>query len=191
MTTELTAYIIQGLWLFWALCWLAASVRNKKARDREATWSRLRYQIVIAAGVLQLFLGLPTLDNADSELFTRYPGFHIVCVQLVAAGLGWALYARFHLGANWSGTVQVKRDHQLIRSGPYRYTRHPIYSGLLLAFLGLDLFLDRWLGIPAILLLVAGFRMKIAREEKFMRRQFGRMYEAYTAEVPMLLPRLF
>ena len=190
MTTELTVYLIQGMWLFWAACWIAASWRNKKARTKEIAWSRLRYQIVIALGILQVFAGLPPIDQADSELFARTAGFHFVTTETVAIGLGWALYARWHLGRNWSGTVQLKQNHKLIRSGPYRYTRHPIYTGLLLAFAGLVLFLDRWVGIPGFLIMVVGFRMKIAREERFMHQQFGKMYDAYSAAVPMLVPRL-
>ena len=52
---------------------------------------------------------------------------------MVVAGLAFAVWARVHLGRNWSGTVTVKENHELIRSGPYAIVRHPIYTGLLLA----------------------------------------------------------
>jgi len=55
---------------------------------------------------------------------------------LVAIGLIFAGWARAHLAGNWSGTVTLKQDHSLTRSGPYRLARHPIYTGLLLAILG-------------------------------------------------------
>ena len=190
MSTEFTAYLIQGLWVFWALCWLAASWRNKKPQTKEAVASRLRYQLVVAIGVCHVFLGLPTFDAANAELFARTPGYHFITTEMCAAGLGWSLYARWHLGRNWSGTVQLKKDHKLIRSGPYRYTRHPIYTGLLFAFAGLVLFLDRWQGVAGFALIVIGFRMKIAREERFMHQKFGRVYELYSEAVPMLVPRL-
>jgi protein-S-isoprenylcysteine O-methyltransferase Ste14 len=52
-------------------------------------------------------------------------------LTIAAAALGFAIWARFTLGRNWSGTVTVKAGHELIRSGPYRFVRHPIYSGIL------------------------------------------------------------
>ena len=51
---------------------------------------------------------------------------------MIAAGLGFAVWARAHLGRNWSGIVTVKEGHALVRTGPYRAVRHPIYTGLLL-----------------------------------------------------------
>ena len=62
---------------------------------------------------------------------------------MVAAGIAFAVWARHYLGRNWSGTVTVKQDHELIRSGPYRLVRHPIYTGLLLAILGTAVALRR------------------------------------------------
>lgn len=47
-----------------------------------------------------------------------------------------AVWARVHLGRNWSGIVTVKEDHELIRTGPYGYVRHPIYTGLITGLIG-------------------------------------------------------
>ena len=57
-------------------------------------------------------------------------------VALAAGGIAVAFWARWHLGTNWSGMVTLKEGHQLIRTGPYRAMRHPIYTGILLALLG-------------------------------------------------------
>ena len=70
-------------------------------------------------------------------------------ILLIAAGLGFSVWARQHLGRNWSGTVQVKQDHQLICDGPYRFVRHPIYAGLVVALLGTALVDNHWGGILA------------------------------------------
>ena len=190
MTTALTAYIIQGLFTLWALCWLAASFAAKKRRFREPLATRWRYQAVVAAGLLHMLVGLPDFAHADTDFAARTTGFDLVCIETVAAGIAWMLWARWHLGRNWSGTVQLKEDHKLIRTGPYALTRHPIYSGLLLAFLGLAVFLDRWLEVPGYALLMIGFRMKLRREERIMEQAFGEEYSRYHAEVPALVPRL-
>ncbi len=69
---------------------------------------------------------------------------------LVAAGLGFAVAARAYLGRNWSGTVTLKQGHELIRTGPYRLVRHPIYTGMLLAFVGTAMARGRVRGLVAL-----------------------------------------
>jgi protein-S-isoprenylcysteine O-methyltransferase Ste14 len=191
MTTSITAYTIQSLFLVWAAVWLAAAWRNKTARQKEPLWSRLRYQAVTTLGLILMFAGLPDIEHADSDLFVRGPVLNVTTITLVALGLFWAIWARIHLGRNWSGTVQLKQDHQLVRSGPYRLTRHPIYTGLLLAFAALAAFLDRWLELPGFALIVVGFRMKLAREERFLEQAFGDEYTTYRRQVGMLVPFLW
>src|SRR6185312_1899697 len=67
-------------------------------------------------------------------------------IALLIAGLGFSIWARRRLGRNWSGTVTVKHDHELVRTGPYRWVRHPIYTGILLGFVGSTVALDEWRG---------------------------------------------
>ena len=78
-----------------------------------------------------------------------------VGVGVQIAGLTLAVLARRYLGRNWSGTVTLKRGHELICAGPYRYVRHPIYTGLLLAFVGSALARNEWRGVLAMLLVLA------------------------------------
>ena len=190
MNTFHAAYIIQGLFALWACIWIFGAVRNKTALHKDAVLRRLGYQAVILSGLILMFAGLPTLDMPDSDWFVRSIAFNWVCVSIVAVGLGFAVYARFYLGRNWSGTIQLKKDHTLIRSGPYQIVRHPIYSGLLLAFIGLGIFLDRWLELPALFLLIAGFTMKARREEIIMLSRFGEDYRDLQHATGMFLPRL-
>jgi len=84
--------------------------------------------------------------------------------------------------------VTVKLDHELIRSGPYRSVRHPIYTGLLLALLGSAIALREVRGFLGLALVALAFLRKIAIEERFLIEQFGAAYDRYRAEVPALLP---
>jgi protein-S-isoprenylcysteine O-methyltransferase Ste14 len=101
-----------------------------------------------------------------------------------------AIWARFYLGENWSSAVSIKVGHQLIRSGPYAWVRHPIYSGLILAAIGTALVRGEIRGALAIVLLWYAFSVKTRMEEVFMRKTFGPDYEAYSASTGALVPRI-
>jgi protein-S-isoprenylcysteine O-methyltransferase Ste14 len=113
-----------------------------------------------------------------------------VGAALTAAGLLFTVWARVHLGTNWSGTVTLKRGHELITSGPYAFVRHPIYTGLLLAFLGSALARDEWRGVLALALVALALWRKLRNEERWMREQFGDAYSAYSKRVAALVPRV-
>ena len=109
-------------------------------------------------------------------------------VLLTAAGLMFAVWARRHLGSNWSGAISVKKDHELIRTGPYAYVRHPIYTGVLTAFFGSALSLGEWRGLAAVFLMLAALQIKIRREEQLMKDEFAEEYEVYKKEVKAIIP---
>ena len=114
-----------------------------------------------------------------------WTGF-VLCV----VGLAFAVWARVQIGRFWSGTVALKAEHALIRGGPYAMTRHPIYSGLLLALLGTAITRDTqaaFLGLP---FLFAGLFVKSKQEERLLLDRFGPEYEKYRTEVPALIPRV-
>jgi protein-S-isoprenylcysteine O-methyltransferase Ste14 len=181
---------IPALWLIWAVCWFAASANVKRTRWRESAATRLRHglPLVLAALLLAFPRWLPP------ELTSRFAplGFSLPLAGtlLVAAGLGFALWARWHLGGNWSGWVTLKEDHALVRSGPYRFVRHPIYSGLLLAFLGSALAVGEWRGLVAVALALLGFVLKLRIEETRMRETFSD-YDAYSRRTARLIPGLY
>ena len=97
---------------------------------------------------------------------------------MVAAGLAFAVWARVYLGRNWSGTVTVKQDHELIRSGPYGFVRHPIYTGLLLAMLGTAIAIGEWRGLVAFALFTIGFLLKLRSRRTLHERNFRRTIRA-------------
>jgi protein-S-isoprenylcysteine O-methyltransferase Ste14 len=85
----------------------------------------------------------------------------------------FTVWARVHLGMNWSGTVTVTEGHELITSGPYAVVRHPIYTGLLLAFGGSALARAALRGILAVALAFWSLWRKLRIEKTWMREQFG------------------
>jgi protein-S-isoprenylcysteine O-methyltransferase Ste14 len=111
-------------------------------------------------------------------------------VILLALGLGFSVWARRHLGRNWSAHVVVKEDHALVRSGPYRYVRHPIYTGLLLAFLGMALTVGEWRALVGLAFLLLSFMLKSREEESRMRETFPE-YQEYQRRTAALVPYVY
>jgi protein-S-isoprenylcysteine O-methyltransferase Ste14 len=100
------------------------------------------------------------------------------------------MWARHYLGTNWSATVSVKKNHELITSGPYQFVRHPIYTGLIIAFIGTAMAQGELRSLLAPLIVIAAFRRKWLHEERWMLETFGEQYIAYKIRVPALIPFL-
>ena len=103
-------------------------------------------------------------------------------------GLGFAIWARLYLGSNWSNSVTIKRDHELITGGPYGLVRHPIYTGLLTGFVGTAIAIGQLCGLVAFAFLFVMLWYKLRLEERWMRLQFGEVYEQYAQRVPAPVP---
>jgi protein-S-isoprenylcysteine O-methyltransferase Ste14 len=150
--------------------------------------SRLSHLVPLGIGVALLTSGHFAGPMLASRIYPQTDGTFWFGAALVALGLSFAVWARVHLAGNWSGTVTLKQDHDLIRSGPYRLTRHPIYTGLLLAVLGSAFALAEWRGLVGLALIALAFLRKIDIEEGFLTARFGEAYARYRAEVPALIP---
>lgn len=108
-----------------------------------------------------------------------------------AVGLVLAIWARRRLGRNWSGEITIKVEHQLIRSGPYKLLRHPIYTGLLAMYAGTALVSGEWLAIIGFAIAAFAYWRKIRLEEANLKVAFGADYDAYSRETWALVPGLF
>jgi len=180
--------LIPALWYLWLAGWIISALRTKRVLRAESIASRLSHLIPLGLGIALLVsrrLAGPWLATRlySQTVWTFWSG-----AALVAFGLGFAVWARVHLAGNWSGTVTLKQDHSLTRSGPYRLARHPIYTGILLAILGSAIAEAEWRGYAAFALIILAFLRKIAIEERFLTAQFGDAYARYRAEVPALIP---
>jgi protein-S-isoprenylcysteine O-methyltransferase Ste14 len=179
------------LWLIWLVYWGIAAFAAKPVRRRESVGSRISHIVPLLLGIV--LLSTPWFDNtilAARFLPVSITGFW-AGAALVAIGLLFAVTARVYLGGNWSGTVTLKQDHTLTRGGPYRFVRHPIYTGLLLAVLGNAIAMGQWRGLLALALFLVAFLHKVSVEERFLLEQFGDDYVHYRQEVAALLPLLF
>jgi protein-S-isoprenylcysteine O-methyltransferase Ste14 len=112
-------------------------------------------------------------------------------LALVVLGVAFSLWAIATLGRHYDLELEVHRDHELVRAGPYRFVRHPVYTGLMLHFAGACLATGNLLLIAGTLLVTYPALLLRARtEERLLRERFGAAYEAYAREVGMLGPVL-
>ena len=186
--SKLDHLVISLLWLLWLLFWVATSFRTKATARRAPGASRWAYLVpLLVGGVL---LGTPHIAGRllDHQFLPHTFVSNWSAILLVAIGLGFAIVARVWLGTNWSASVVVKQDHELIQNGPYRLVRHPIYTGVLLAILGTAVAIGEWRCLIALALIAFGFVTKLGSEERVMTEQFGDAYRRYQAEVPALIP---
>ncbi|HEY7640477.1 MAG TPA: isoprenylcysteine carboxylmethyltransferase family protein [Steroidobacteraceae bacterium] len=181
-------YLFPALWLGWMGYWWAASFNVKTAARHETLPSRLAHIVPLMLAFLLLFPERSLIPALGQRFMPYFAAAFWVGAALTLAGLLFTVWARVHIGRNWSGTVTVKHDHDLITSGPYRYVRHPIYSGLVLAFVGSALARGEWRGVVALALVVGSFWRKLRLEERWMREQFGSAYEEYSRRVAALIP---
>jgi protein-S-isoprenylcysteine O-methyltransferase Ste14 len=180
--------IITALWLAWALFWLLAALSNKTTQRRESPGSRLAHVLPLLAGAVLLAWRTVPWPWLALRLWRVSFSTYCIGVALLVAGLAFSVWARVHLGRNWSGSVTVKQDHELIRSGPYAWVRHPIYTGLLSALLGTVIVSGTVRAVIGFAIITAALLRKLRIEEGFMRETFPGVYERYCAEVPALIP---
>jgi protein-S-isoprenylcysteine O-methyltransferase Ste14 len=129
--------------LFTSICrwafstyWSIAAKDSAPTKTAESVWSRQLHLVLVNGGVLLLILPVPGLRRRFLPV-----GHLLVAAGLLieAAFILFAVWARRQLGSNWSGEVRIATQHQLVRSGPYRYLRHPIYTGVLGMYCGVAL----------------------------------------------------
>jgi protein-S-isoprenylcysteine O-methyltransferase Ste14 len=110
---------------------------------------------------------------------------------LIGVGVAFALWAIVTLGRHYDLVPEVHQDHELVRAGPYRFVRHPIYTGLAIHFAGACLATGNLLLIAGTLLVTfPAFYLRARAEERLLRDRFGAAYDDYARRVGMLVPLL-
>jgi len=176
------------LWLAWLAYWIVAAQNVKTARRRESPAGRsVTIVLTVLTAALLAFPDQP-LSWLNARFLPNTMAAYCLGLLMAIAGLAFAVWARLHLGRNWSGVVTVKENHELIRTGPYGFVRHPIYTGMLSAILGTAISFGEWRGLLAFALLTVALLLKLRREERFMSESFPNDYPRYRAEVPALIP---
>ncbi|MFZ1156488.1 MAG: isoprenylcysteine carboxylmethyltransferase family protein [Candidatus Sulfotelmatobacter sp.] len=188
---NLTLWQIE-LWPWYGLgiYWLVAAFRVKSTQSREPLAARIFTLAVVGFAFALLFSHYFQAGFLGERFLAPNLAIQRAGVVLTFLGAALAIWARTILGANWSAQISLKVNHQLIRSGPYAYVRHPIYTGLMLAYSGTAIVIGEWRGLLAIVVAAVGITLKAKREEALMITVFGDQYVQHRRDTGFLLPRL-
>jgi protein-S-isoprenylcysteine O-methyltransferase Ste14 len=172
-----------GWGAFW-IYWLVATFSMKRGRVPRSRALRIRVLIVV---VVILFSRAGAFRGGDLNSDPWRAGLGLF---LFALGLGFAIWARLHIGRNWGTPMSQKDDPELVTSGPYRFVRHPIYSGILVAGIATAVALS-WLWLVAVALTGIYFIYSATIEERYLSEEFPVVYGAYKRSTKMLVPGIF
>jgi protein-S-isoprenylcysteine O-methyltransferase Ste14 len=181
---------LAALWLVFVGYWTVAARRVHPNKQVESQARLIRGALMVLGTALLSPLSF-SLFPMSWRLFPWGVPTELVAVCLTAAGIAFAIWARSVLGQFWSGVVTLKEGHRLIRQGPYRFVRNPIYTGILTALLGAAILNGTIWGLLGLAMFVIGFSMKIRVEETLLRTEFGGEYEEYRKQVKALVPFIY
>jgi protein-S-isoprenylcysteine O-methyltransferase Ste14 len=175
-------------WALFSIYWEAAAKSAAPIASSESRGSR-RLHVFLANAALVLILA--PVPGLRQRCLPASPIIIAAGLAIQAMGLGLAVWARRHLGLNWSGEIAVKVDHRLVRSGPYRVVRHPIYTALLGMYTGSAVVSGELHALIGLAMAVFAYGRKVRREEANLLESYGAEYRDYRGATWALLPRIF
>lgn len=177
------------LWIGFSMYWSIAAKNRAPDKSSESKKSTVFHQIVLNAALLLLFIPVPALTGWFLPERLHYLVAAGAIIQ--AAFILLAIWARRHLGRNWSGAVRIGVDHELVRTGPYRILRHPIYTAMLGMSLGTAISSSQYHALLGLVILLFAYLRKTRMEEQILGQTFGAEYEAYRRDSWALVPLVF
>jgi protein-S-isoprenylcysteine O-methyltransferase Ste14 len=182
MSSRIFIRVIYALW-FVLVVYLTVSAVGVKRETK----GHLGQSFALMFAIIVAFL-LPHLPIFRFVNFAPVdPVLSSIGVVLCVVGMVFLVLGRQYLGRNWSQTVAVKMEHELVTTGPYRYVRHPMYAGGLLACIGSAIVAG---GAWIFLLVILGtlFLWRVGAEDKLLARQFPNEFPDYRKRTKALIP---
>ena len=162
-------------------------------RSRSGGQSRDRYSLRVLWFAILIGVGASVYAaNAFRYAHLGYRNLGWIGLLLFGAGLLLRWYSIIHLGRFFTVDVAISAEHRVVDSGPYRFVRHPSYTGALLAFIGVGLYVRNWISLPALILpITAAFLWRIRIEEQALTEGLGEDYRRYAARTKRLIPFVY
>ena len=185
----MTINLLLLLWLFSEVLLSfrrrAAKVHRRKGRLSSVVWIWLVIAVSIIAANAALFLDPPRFPG-NSSIYTA------ITAILILTGIGFRWWAIISLGRFFSVDIALQEQHQIVQEGPYRWIRHPAYTGLLIIFLGMGIAFNNWVSFILIVIPITTlFLYRIKIEEDVLSERLGMAYLEYRKKTKRLLPGVF
>ena len=177
-----------AIWLGFAVFWNLTAGRGSAGKREESVESRSVRQNLLSLALLMLFVPIPGLGWR----FIQSARWHVPAgLAIMAAATLLHVWARVHLGRNWSSEVMIKTDHKLVRTGPYRFVRHPIYTAILGLAFGTAFVAGRIVSLLGAAVFTYAYIRKLRIEERALGATFGSAWEDYRRRSWALVPWLY
>jgi protein-S-isoprenylcysteine O-methyltransferase Ste14 len=183
--------VTTALWLSFLAYWVVSALFAKRSVGRRGAWRGIAFRAALilavafaslSSAVGDVMLGVERAFGLGSNPFVVGTG-----IALCALGLALAAWARAHLGRNWGVPMSLRRDHDLVTTGPYAFSRHPIYGGILIALLGTGM-AEGPLSLELFVVFFVYFTYCATVEERDLDAQFCGEYRSYRLRTKMLVP---
>ena len=180
-----------GLAVGWQALDSPEGIRGGRGREDKLV---ARQSVIRITVIVLLFAGLllvPYADRRGIGILTNSAQVRWIGVGLFGLGSGLVFWSGVALGRLYSGDVTLQKDHHLVTNGPYRWVRHPRYTGGILLGFGLSLTFNVWIGLVASVAFIGIILLRIRDEEAMMREEFGREWEEYCKHTRRLVPFIY
>ena len=177
--------ISAALWIAFMIYWSVGAGQTVPTKSRESRASRRVHQQLLNAALLLVFVPVPGLDR---RILPAGRWVVVIGIIIHLASFLLAVSARRHLGRFWSGEITQKVGHELVRSGPYRFVRHPIYTAMLGMFVGMAIVSGDLHAFVAVAVVAFAYWRKIRLEERNLTELFGATYDDYRRRTRALVP---
>lgn len=177
------------MWEAIAVLWIVTALieRSRPQPPAQRSSRDASYLLLLIPAALLLFDPPMWSAPLNNTLFQS----DALGLVFVVAGTAFTGLARLTLGANWSANARIRAEHTLSTEGPYRIVRHPIYSGILLMFLGTAVILGQTRGYIAFALAFLGYFIKSRTEDHLLAERFGPAFAEYCRRTKALIPGVF
>lgn len=184
----LTLFFLSARFLYWIITERKADAEKQKSKP-VSVWAITKRVVTQMLGVV---IGVQLL-GVEIVSFPKDTNIQLIGLGIVVLGVFVSVVARRELGANWTHAAeyQIKKGHELVTSGIYKYIRHPIYTGFILSVVGAELVASSYLVIPLFFILLVHAYVQAKKEEGILKKEFGQKYTAYMERSQMFVPYIW
>lgn len=175
------------VWLFWEL---AIIYRERKSTPFDLDDNTKR--IILLSIFVAIFIGNVFANVSYARIMGSFDVHLIVGTVIIWGGVVLRFWAMRTLGKFFTTNVIIQEGHRVVKKGPYRYLRHPAYSGSLLAFIGVAIGMGNWIGLVIMeLIIFAAMRKRMNVEEKALQASLGAEYRDYMKNTKRIVPFIY